>query len=226
MSTEAIPYADIVILALIAGFILLRLRGTLGKRQDGDMTRLVRREQVAKPEPIVRLPDSSARAKPKKEPEEDSALAELQDSALAETIKSIKARDPAFSLTKFQEGAKRAFEMVHEAFAKGEKSVLSMLLSEPLFKEFSAEIDARAQGERRTETTLVAVLSKSLSRASLTGNRAQIGVRFASEQIHLVRDKEGAIVEGSASDVNEVEDEWVFERDVTAKNPNWKIVET
>ncbi len=223
--SEGIPYADIVILALVAGFILLRLRSVLGHgASDGeDLAR--RRQQASELEPVVQLQEKLQKPKIKEE-EADTYLAALSDPTVLDGINAIKGKDPQFNTTQFLSGAKGAFEMVMEAYEKGDKQTLKMLMSDSLFKELSDAIDKRAADSRRTETTLVSVLPKNVTYATLIGNTAKIQVKFISEQIALVRDAAGAIVEGDASSVQQAEDEWLFERDVTAKNPNWKIIET
>ena len=74
--------------------------------------------------------------------------------------------------------------------------------------------------------SLSAILDAQSTNAALIGNTARLTVHFLSEQVSVTRDKQGAIVEGNASDIHQVEDHWTFERDVTSKNPNWKVVET
>lgn len=223
MMSEGVPYADILILALIAGFILLRLRNVLGHKTGADPDFLKRLTPVNESkEPVVRLADKT---KPRPKEEADAYMAALNDASLASALQSVKAMDPHFTATQFLDGAKLAFEMVLDAFAKGDKPTLKMLLADPIYQEFSREIEARALEENRTETTLVAVVSKDITAAAVTGSAARITVKFLSEQITLVRNAKGEIVEGNASETRQVEDEWVFERDLTSKNPNWKIVD-
>lgn len=223
---NAVPYADIIILALIAGFILLRLRNVLGQKtgqEDEDFLRRLKPVNQVQ-EPVVQITDKSIKNKHKEE--SDSYISLISDKAVLAVITEIKAKDPHFTATRFLDGARMAFEMVHEAFVKGDKQTLSMLLSEPLYKDFTAEIETRSSQERRTETTLVSIISKDIAGASLSGTLARITVKFISEQIAVVRNAKGDIVEGNPSEAQHVEDEWVFERDIASKNPNWKIIET
>lgn len=224
--SEGVPYADIIILALIAGFILLRLRNVLGQRSENEKMDFLERLKPLDPsqEPIIRLADKPLKNRLKEE--QDAYISTLSDGPAKTALNAIKEKDASFSATQFLEGAKLAFEMVFDAFAKGDKPMLTRLLAEPIAKEFHAEIDARAGQEKRSETTLVSVVSKEITKASLDKHTAHISVRFVSEQVTVVRDAKGAIIEGNPSETHQVEDEWVFERDVTAKNPNWKIIET
>jgi predicted lipid-binding transport protein (Tim44 family) len=141
-------------------------------------------------------------------------------------LEEMKEKDPQFTATAFLQGAKMAYEMVFDAFAKGDKKTLSMLLSSELYDTFAREIDSRDGSAQKADTTLVSVTAKSISEASVNGSIARIKVVFDSEQITVVRNDNGEIIEGNPSDVTQVEEDWVFERNVTSKNPNWKVIET
>lgn len=224
--TENTSYADIVLLALIAGFILLRLRSVLGQDVGADSSSFFRKDEHAtamQAEPIVEAIEKIAKHKPKEEP--DQRLEAITNSAITEAVAAIKAKDASFNLTIFTNGAKMAYEMVFDAFNKSDKDTLKILLSESCFKEFSDAMDARSK-EEHAETTLVSVTPKDIPQATLTGNMARISVKFLCEQVTVTRDKDGKIVAGNPSEVHHAEDEWTFERDITSKNPNWKIIET
>ena len=119
-----------------------------------------------------------------------------------------------------------AFEMVFEGFAKGDRAPLKMLLAPDLYSQFDAEIEARTASDSRTETTLVSVTAKDIIRASLMGNIARLTVSYMSEQVSVVRGADGKIIQGNPSDVDQVMDEWTFERDISSRNPNWTIIDT
>lgn len=222
--SEGLPYADIILLALIAGFILLRLRSVLGRKTGRDDMQMFTRAPLAeaREQPIVQV----EKARPRPKEENDPALAAVTDENILKAVAAIKAKDPQFTVTSFLGGAKLAFEMAFDAFAKGDRNALKLLLSDTLFKHFEGELAAREKEPKKIETTLVAVTSRDIAQAALTGNTARVTVKFTSDQVSVVRDAEGKIIEGDPSDINRVEDEWAFERDVASKNPNWKIVET
>lgn len=228
---DGIPYADIVILALIAGFIILRLRSVLGQKTGNDNPQFFNRERSERDkeaprerEPVVRSHMKALKAAPADEA--DTYLLTLKDNAIASTIADMKKLDPSFSATSFMQGAKMAYEMVFDAFAKGEKKTLEMLLSDSLYQTFAREIDGRASAAHITENTLLSVKAREIVQASLIGTKAQLAVKFDSEQVSLVKDRAGTIIEGDVSDAHPMDDEWLFERDMTSKNPNWKIIET
>jgi len=223
--SEAMPYADIIILGLVAVFILLRLRSVLGRKDEGEQDFFRPAPPPSAPaEPIIQL--GAASLKPRAREEFDPYAAALESGALADQIAAIKSKDPQFTATAFMDGAKMAFEMVFDAFAKGDKQTLSMLLSPEIYEHFLADLTARDAQAHKTETTLLAVKAKEISRIAFDKNVARISVQFDSEQVTVERDDKGAIVAGDPSAVHHTQDEWVFERDVTSKNPNWKIIET
>jgi len=225
--SDGIAYSDIIILALIAGFILLRLRSILGSKTDDDAGGYLNRVLPVslKPrEPIIQLDEKSLRSKTQENA--DSYIEGLEAGPVADSLRAIKAKDAQFNAAQFLQGAKMAFEMVFDAFAKGDKKTLSLLMSDAIFQHFAKEIDARAALAQKTENTLVSVKADAITDAALNGSVARLGVHFASEQVIVTRDSGGTIVEGNPSDLHHVEDHWLFERDVTSKNPNWKIIET
>jgi predicted lipid-binding transport protein (Tim44 family) len=225
--TEEFPYADIIILALIAGFILLRLRSILGQKTDNDnpdFFQSAKTNVIKDSDPIIQLSEKSVKSRPRVELDPYSAT--LSEGSILHGINDIKAKDPLFNATTFIEGAKMAFEMVFDAFAKGDKQTLSALLSQEIYNDFVRHIEEREKQEQKQETTLLSVKVKDIFQAKLDKNIAQITVRFESEQVTIERGKTGEIISGDPSATQHVNDEWVFERDITSKNPNWKIIET
>lgn len=224
--SEGVPYADILILALIAGFIILRLRSVLGQRREGDTIDFMQRlkPSAENADTIVQLPDKSLKQKPKEQA--DIYMAALTDEKLIAALGAIKGKDAQFTAQWFLDGAHQAFEMVFDAFNRGDKPALKALLSDAVYQQFVSEIDARAAQDNKNDSTLVAIESKNIIQAALNGVLAQITVKFVSEQIHVIRNDKGEIVEGNPSTTQLVEDEWIFERDVTSRSPNWKIIET
>jgi predicted lipid-binding transport protein (Tim44 family) len=222
---DSVPYADIVILALIAGFILLRLRSVLGQKNDTDLG--YRRDMSdVKEEPVVLVAKKIVEAKQQAKEEVDTYLLTLKNERIAKTLTEIKTKDPQFSATQFLNGARMAYEMVFDSFGKGDKKTLEMLLSKDIYEHFASEIDLREKDETKTETTLVSIKPKDITDAQLIGSIAQLTVKFDSEQTTLVKDTSGKVIEGNPSHTHLMDDEWVFERDVSSKNPNWKIIET
>lgn len=230
----SIPYADIVIIALVAGFILLRLRSILGEDVGFDgksdaphHPRDVTSDGEETDEPTV-LPIRSGEELKKRLEEElkpDVAYEQLSMEK-QDIVSEMKKYEPSFKLDRFMEGAKFAFEMVFKAFQENDKETLKHLLADDIEDLFVAEAEANHKADPRTETTLISITETEITDMDLNGKRAEITVRFVSEQIAVERDKEGKIVGGDASLVNQVEDVWTFERELGARNPNWTITAT
>lgn len=224
--SSGFAFFDIIVLAVFAAIILLRLRGTLGKDIG------FRADSAAPSEPA---PDGKTvefyRQKARElieeikaeEAEEDAAL---EEAGIADSVREIRKLDPGFTLRKFLSGANIAFEMVLESFAKGKKSILKGVASPSIYRVFSEEIDRRKKGDEHPETTLVSIKSSEVTDAQLKRKKARLTVRFLTEQINLVRNAAGEIIEGDPSNIEEVEDIWTFERDVTSPDPNWTLVAT
>jgi predicted lipid-binding transport protein (Tim44 family) len=149
-----------------------------------------------------------------------------EGSAVAQGLESIEARSPGFSVSSFLRGASAAYEMVLEAFASGNKKALKPLLASDIFASFSGAIDERVAQGRSMKFQFVAVKSTELKRAHLSGNLAQIEMAIVAEMISATLDKDGTVLEGDDKAIRTITDTWTFERDVTSRDPNWKLVAT
>lgn len=213
------PYGDIIVIAAIAAFIILRYRAMLGEKSGRDVSDMPR--PAADLEPVIQLPK---RAEPIVEPVKKAADTEPKE--FADQFSAMRAIDSEFSVEDFLSGAKAAYEMVIEAYNEGDDETLKMLLADPIYKEFRDARKANEAEGRVAHTTLVAIMKADVTDAKLKGNKAVITVDFHSEQIPLVRDKDGKIVEGDASSQEAVEDQWVFERNLASTDPAWKVIDT
>lgn len=217
-----LPYGDIIVIGAIAAFILLRYRAMLGEPRGRDESARPSAAPLAENERVVQLP--MLRASPAT-PEKVDDFSKHGDS-LAEKFVAMRAIDREFSPDEFLQGARTAYEMVITAFSKRDEDTLKMLLSPDMFKSFALSL-ADAQKENRfTDTTLVAITSAKVTSAKLVGSHATIAVDFVSDQIHLIRDEAGTILEGDPSAQLKVEDGWVFTRNLNSASPNWTIIET
>jgi predicted lipid-binding transport protein (Tim44 family) len=230
-----IQYADIIFFAIVAAYLGLKLFSTLGKRDKDDNGSLLNnisaraaaeaeRLSAKKPTLVEKsdLKDKELKDKaiqPKAEPE----IIFINETVEA-NIKEISAKDAAFSVVNFLNGAKIAFEMAVESFAKKDKATLQTLLSEQLFVSFSNSIDEFSAKGLQKFTDIVSISKAEIVEASLNGTIARIRVDFVSEQISVTKDESGNIIEGSQTQIDEVDDSWVFERNITSKAPNWEIV--
>jgi predicted lipid-binding transport protein (Tim44 family) len=149
-----------------------------------------------------------------------------EGSELANGLDAIASRTPGFTASSFIRGANAAYEMVLEAYAKADKASLKPLLSKELFDSFAGAIDNRNTEGQTMTFQFVGVKSATMKRAALTGTKAQVEIDFAAEMISATHDKAGQLVDGDAKSIRTVTDLWTFERDVTSKDPNWKLVAT
>jgi predicted lipid-binding transport protein (Tim44 family) len=210
---DSFPYLDIVVFAMVAGFILLRLRAVLGRRTGTE-----------KPPPAATPArrDENVIALPERAPRRDEAAASEADPAVAEILRA----DPHFDPEEFLDGAKAAYEMIVTAYANGDTETLKPLLSEPVYQGFAQAIEARKRANQTVRTTFVAMKEAALAGSAVNGSQGEVTVRFVAELINVTLDAEGKVVEGDPSAVKSVTDIWTFARDLRSRDPNWQLVRT
>ncbi|MFM8747653.1 MAG: Tim44/TimA family putative adaptor protein [Aestuariivirga sp.] len=147
-------------------------------------------------------------------------------SPLALGLEQVAENDPSFSPRSFLEGAKVAYEMIIDGFAKGDKASLKNLLSKEVLDGFAQAIDAREAQGQRVESRFVGIDKATLHAATLMGSKAAVTVEFVSELISATYDRSDKVIDGDPKQIREVTDVWTFERDITSRNPNWKLVST
>lgn len=224
---QAFPYGDLVVLGAIAAFIILRYRSILGKKTGHDMSKPKVKVEPPKPqERVIQMPQKEHRAAVVVKAKEDIALADIDDAEISSALAKMKQTDENFTISDFMDGAKAAFDMVVEAFSTHDKDTLKSLLSKEIYKEFEESISEQQKEKRRAQNTLVSIKKAEITEAEMSKNIATITVRFDSEQINVIVDEEGKVIEGNLSDIHDIEDEWVFERDMKSRNPNWTIIDT
>ena len=228
---EGFQFIDIIILAMVAGFIVLRLRSVLGRRTGHDPSEVrdpVPRDAVdAFGRPIQRNNDNIVALPGVRRTREASDIEPMyQGTPFEAGLVQIKLADPSFSATRFLEGAAKAFEMIVTAFAKHDADALKLLLSPEVFARFAAAIQDREQRGETMETELVVLKPPRLESVDMEGTRANVAVRFQSEQVNIIKDKTGAIIEGDRDHVDSVTDVWTFARDTASRDPNWALVAT
>ncbi len=210
----------IVILALVALFIGLRLYSVLGERTGHEQ------------QPILKPAESDARAAPPvaQPPVAQPAPVESGDMAFLPTagpgVRAILAADPSFDVARFLEGAKSAYRMILEAFWKGDSETLKSHVEPHIFEAFEASIEQRKKEGLTLDNRLVAIDQAVISEATLERGVALITVRFEADIAAVTRNSEGQVVAGSLSDAVQTRDLWTFRRDTGSRDPNWLLVET
>jgi predicted lipid-binding transport protein (Tim44 family) len=217
-------YLDILLFALVAAFLIFRLRSVLGRR-DGfqgkpeDRLPFPRGDRPA--DNTIRLPERDA---PAEAPAAETVS--LAPSSLEAGLTQIRIADPSFDERTFVDGAKKAFEWILQAFANDDVRALQPLLSQDVFNNFAQTIRARQQAGEKLETTLVGITLAEIVEAYMAGRTAHVTVKFVTQQISVLRDAEKQVIEGDPSAINDVVDTWTFARDTRSGDPNWTLVAT
>ena len=235
---------DIILIGLVAVFLILRLRSVLGKRTGNE--RPPARDPFTPPTPppapprlgdapssgqsgndnVVPLPTSAPTPRPSLSTTGPGGIRATVMPTATPGVAAIRAADPAFDPIGFTGGARAAFTTIVEAFAKGDTAALRPLLDGPTYASFEAAIRGRAERKEKAETTLIGFEASDIAAASLQGSEAVVTVRFVSEQINVVRNADGQIIDGNPNEVQKVIDLWTFRRDTKSSDPNWLLIKT
>jgi predicted lipid-binding transport protein (Tim44 family) len=224
----------------LAVVIFLRLRNVLGRRTGSERPprfdqfstrRTTTEAPPAAGEKVIALPRRPGRpvevpsAGPSEVEERIRVLAPA-GSPLAIGLQTISATDPNFDPDGFLTGAKKAYEMIVGAFAEGDRKTLRSLLSREVFEGFDGAIAEREARGEKVEHSFVGINKAEMLDAGVKGGSEQITVRFVSNLISATKNKDGAVVDGDPTHVAEVTDVWTFAREVSSRDPNWRLVAT
>ena len=210
---------DILIFAMVAGFLFLRLHRVLGKRTGNEPTPGRLTEEEMRGGDVVPLHPNQP------EPDEAPNTGSKEDPIPG--MIDLKAADPHFRADEFVIGVETAFEMIVEAFGRGDTEVLEGLLDEQTFQGFKAEIERRSKANEEVDASLISIEACEVVEVQMKSSIARVTVNIVSKQIHAVLNGEtGEVVEGDTAKVGTVNDLWTFARDVRSQDPNWQLVET
>lgn len=212
----------IVLLALVAAFLGLRLYAVLGKRTGHEQEPVARRPVDANAPALLQQPSAggdAAQALPATE------LSNV-DMAAQNGVKAIGNADRNFDLGLFVEGSKSAYKLVLEAYWKADKEALQSLCDDDVYASFAEAIDGRVARRETLENRLVRIDEARVVDASYDHPMARISVRFDADIAAMVKDADGNIIGGSMTDAVETHDIWTFMRDVKSGGRNWKLDET
>jgi len=191
-------FVDIILLAMFAGFIILRLRNILG-RKTGHQGKSINKHF----------------------PEGIEALKDIKNN------EAIKTNNVTEEIKKqFLKGADLAYEQIIVSFAKGDKKLLRDLLGKNLLNDFSEVIDERKKKELKYETTFIGIKSSKILEFKKIENIYKVTVNFVSEIITCVKDKNNQVIEGNPDTIKTVNDVWKFSKNMWSQNPTWYLVET
>ena len=209
---------EIVLLAMVALFVGLRLYAVLGRRTGHEQQPVTRPEAVPGTETATPLADAA--------PERAEPGGHVYEEAAAGGIRAIVAADPSFDLARFLEGAQAAYRMVLEAFWKGDREELSFLTAEEVRASFEKAIEEREADGHVLDNRLIRIDRAVIEGAELSGRVASIHVRFDADIAAITRNREGEVIAGSLTDAIETHDIWTFRRTLGSDDPNWLLVET
>lgn len=221
-------FLDILIFAMVAAFLVYRLRGVLGRRHGEERQRpnpLAPRPQNRPGQPqdtdnVVPLPDRNRPVRAEEPPEFSGPV------SLEEGLRRIHASDAGFNERQFLQGARAAFEMIVRAFADGDTATLRPLLADDVYDRFAEAIRQRTAAGDTLETRIERFESVDLAEERMEGNVAFCTVRFTTHQVNVTVDADGNVVDGDPDEPAEVIDLWTFSRNVRSGNPNWLLTET
>ncbi len=213
------PVLYVIVFAMIAAFLALRLYGVLGKRTGHEQQPLPRAAEERGALPVVpRTVDVAA------EPRE-AANRHIEPKAEA-GLRAIVAGEPGFDVGQFLQGAKGAYRMVLEAFWKGDEAALADLAGDDVRAAFGEAIAQRREAGETLDNRLVTIERAVIADAQLAGREARITVRFDADIAAITRNAEGQVIAGSLTDAVETHDVWTFMRTLKSGDPNWKLVDT
>jgi len=214
----AVPFVDILIFAIIAIFLGLRLRNILGSRDGYEQSP----EEMGQRQAMQQTPDNEDVSD-----EGTKKVVPIRPAALSGSgISAIKKADPSFQEDQFMQGAASAFAMVLTAFAEGDLSQLRRLLGYDLFNEFSDAIRERNAENESLSLVIDEIEDVQILDGEMADGIASVTVRFVSKQTRRLFDGDGNEIVDDASLNEAVIDVWTFERDTQIADPNWKLVET
>ncbi len=209
----------IVILALVALFIGLRLYAVLGERTGHE-------QPILKPaDPDARL-DQPVHAAPREaaKTNDPGDLAYLPMAGPG--VRALLAADPSFDVARFLEGAAGAYRMILEAFWKGDLEAIKPHVAPHVYDSFKAAVEQRAKDGYTLDNRLVALEPAVITDAAVENGAAIVTARFEADIAAVTRNSEGEVVAGSMSDAVQTRDRWTFRRDINSRDPNWLLIET
>ena len=210
----------VVLLAMVAAFLALRLYSVLGKRTGHEQQPLPRAaEDRPSALPVAPRPiDATAEAR-------DPVSRNIEPRAEA-GLRAIIAGEQGFDVNQFLGGAQAAYRMTLEAFWAGDEAALADLAEPDVVHAFGEAIASRRETGETLENRLISIERAVIADASLEGHEARITVRFDADIAAVTRDAEGVVIAGSLTDAVETHDVWTFARTLKSRDPNWKLADT
>lgn len=210
---------QLLVLAAIAVFLILKLRSVLGTR-DGFEGPVAQQRPDQQNRPQFEVIEGG--------PDPDIIDYVDEGSVEAENLALMKAAEPSFMVSEFLQGAKGAYEMILMAYENGDLSEIRNFLSPDVYEAFASGVEARKSQSLTVEANFIGIRETDLKDVTFDkiSKTANVDVRFVSEMTSLVRDNAGEIVEGDASEIKRQRDVWTFTRQMGSEDPNWHLSAT
>ena len=215
------PYIDILILAMIAVFIIYRLKSVLGKKTGNEsdiVEKFTGRKSAFKessPDRVIQKGKTTVKSPAKplhNDPKIDSSL------------KKIKNLDLSFETDDFLKGAKNAFELILNKYSKNELGGIKSYVSNNLYKSFLEQANKRKNAKENLEISIIGIKKAEIISAILSKKTvAEIGVLFESEQVQVTKDIKGNNIDGDPNQILTIKELWIFSRDTKSASPNWVL---
>lgn len=212
---DGFQFIDIILLAMVAGFLILRLRSTLGRRTGHEQG-----QENFSSKKVVSLSKSDQTNV------FDDENQSLSENKINTGLNEILEHEPNFDMDEFKEGALKAFEMIINAFAKKDMDSLSSLLSDQVLLGFKKAIKEYEDAGEVLETEIVKVNLPEILQVNVSDSVATISVRFESDQINLIKSEDGDVIEGDPNQIESSVDEWTFQKNLSDQDPNWELAKT
>lgn len=211
---------EILIFAVIAAVLVGKLRSVLGEKYDGE------------PQYKTGLPQQSANTNDSADThsiddnEVDEQILRSIPRSIRETLQQMQAIDSSVSVTRFLQGARKAFRMIVEAYAKGDRETLETLLSEKLYKAFDKDITRREKDGHKMHVYLKRILGTEITDAYTRGGVAHITLKIGSDELRYTEDKDGNPIEGDKHSIETVHNLWTFTRKLNSDTTMWQLETT
>lgn len=212
---------SIVLLAMIAAFLGMRLYSVLGKRTGHEQEPVLPRERAtASP---VRLDDGDGAPAAAPAPADTSGL--VYEPAAEAGLRQLLATDRNFDAGRFMEGAEAAYRMILEAYWKGDRDTLRDLCDDDSYEAFVEAIAAREARGETLDNRLIGIDSAKITAVEMSRSEARVTVRYHADISAVTRDADGKLIAGSMSDAEQADDLWTFRRQIGSNDPNWVLDE-
>jgi predicted lipid-binding transport protein (Tim44 family) len=212
---------SIVLLAMIAAFLGMRLYSVLGKRTGHEQEPVLPRERTAAPPVRLDENDGSQTAAPA--PADTSGL--VYEPAAEAGLRQLLATDRNFDAGRFMEGAEAAYRMILEAYWKGDRDTLRDLCDDDSYEAFADAIAARESRGETLDNRLMGIDSAKITAVELNRSEARVTVHYRADISAVTRDADGKLIAGSMSDASQTDDLWTFRRQIGSNDPNWVLDE-